>query len=377
MKKIFSLLLTVVLVMSIATIATCSVSAAENSDVTVGAADTAESAGASDNGTQVGAGSDVSESGTSGKVYFEKPAKWAGTIVYCHIFEATGDMQAFFGWQTKKEKCTEENGKWVYDLSTLEASTYLSGGLKSGTDYDIMFSDNSGNEACPLMFNTNVVGDTYKVTDTDSPSYENSEDSTKKQWKGAWTENAKKYGIPLTITSVGTVQGEFIAKDNTISKIISHWDESYPAYPSSQSYSSQSSARDHKTRLAELKTELSKMAANGEIYYIGGGTYSETSSSSSSSNGSSSSSSSSSSSNSSSSSSSTTASSYKTADGKTVTKKADGTFVDEDGNVVEASDVVETTGTVSTGESSTYVFVTLGVMLAAAGVYFLTRKRKA
>ena len=54
-----------------------------------------------------------------------------------------------------------------------------------------------------------------------------------------------------------------------------------------------------------------------------------------------------------------------------------GNFVDENGNVVDASDVVETTGSVSTGESTTWVYIGLGLMLAAAGVYFVTRKKKA
>ena len=48
-------------------------------------------------------------------------------------------------------------------------------------------------------------------------------------------------------------------------------------------------------------------------------------------------------------------------------------------NTVDASDVTattETTDTVTTGESPVALYVGLGVMLAAAGVYFLTRKKK-
>jgi hypothetical protein len=56
-------------------------------------------------------------------------------------------------WQLKKEKLDEtSNGKLVYDLSKLDESTQLKGGLKAGTSYSIMFSDNTGNETCALMF---------------------------------------------------------------------------------------------------------------------------------------------------------------------------------------------------------------------------------
>lgn len=392
MKKLVSLLLMVAVVMSFTTIAITSVSAEENEDLVAAAAnENVEEAAASDDAVSVGAGTDVSDSGTSGKVYFVKPDKWVGTIVYCHIFEATGDQTSFYGWQTKKEKCTEEGGKFVYDLSILDNSAaQISGGLKSGSDYNIMFSDNSGNESCAIMFNTHCIGDTAKIV-SDERTFENAVDSTKKSWELSWTNNADKYGVPLQITSVGTIQGKFISSDNTIDKIIATWDKDYPSYPNAQSFSPQSSARDHKTRLAELKTEMHKMAADGKVYLVGGGVYSESSSSNGgssnggSSNGGSSNNGSSDGSNGgsvsgsdgSSSGSSDGGSSLTTKDGKKVTKDANGNYVDENGNVVDASDVVETTGSVSTGESTTYIFVTLGVMLLAAGVYFVTRKRKA
>lgn len=396
MKKVLSVMLMSALVVSCAG----AVSAAQTDAETEAATEEVTAVAASDDATQVGAGTDVSESGTSGTVYFQKPDAWSGTQVYCHIYLAEGDGTSFYGWQLKAEKCTNDSGStWSYDLSVLDDSTQLDTGLVKGTNYNIMFSDNVGNEGCPLMFNTNVIGDTYKITDSSAATFENPVDSTKKQWKATWTKNAKKYGIPLTITSVGTIQGEFISKGTKVSEIIDQWDKDYASYPSEQSYSTQSSARDHATRLAEIKDEIAKMVSKGEIYYVGGGTYTESASSSSSSSKSSSNSSSKSSStgssgsssngssNSGSSDSSTSSDSsssnsstvLKTADGKTVTKTADGKYVDENGNEVQADDVVEVTtdGTVSTGESSTYIFVALGVMLVAAGIYFVTRKKKA
>ncbi len=380
MKKFLSFLLVIAVVMSFATIA-MTVSAAENDEVAVAAENDGVAVAAADGDTSVGAGTDVSESGTSGKVYFEKPAKWAGTIFYTHIFEATGDQTSFFGWQSKKEALKEEDGKYVYDLSILDdSSAQISGGLKAGKDYTIMFSDNVGNESCGIMFNTNCIGDTAKVV-SDTASFENNVDSTKHSYELSWTANAQKYGIPLMITSVGTVQGSFMAKGSTTADLIKTWDKDYPDYPNVSSFSPQSSARDHNTRLAELKTQLAKLVADGKVYYIGGGQFTEeqnSGSGGSSSDGSSSGGSSSDGSSSSGGSSSDGSSSVlKTKDGKTVHKDANGNYVDEDGNVVDASDVVETQGTVSTGEETTYIFVTLGVMLAAGGVYFLTRKKRA
>ena len=370
MKKLLSFLLVIAVVMSFATIA-MTVSADESEVVAAGASEEVQEV-AADDAVSVGAGTDTEASGDAGKVYFKKPDAWAGTIFYTHIWD-TETGTSFFGWQTKKEKLTEEDGKLSYDLSTLsDPNAQLEGGFKSGVNYSIMFSDNLGNETCGLMFNSNCVGDTAYLTSNEK-TFENTEDSTKHSYPIAWTTNAKKYGIPLQITSVGTIQGEFVSLDRTPDQIIAAWDEGFPSYPSKDSYSPQSSARDHKTRLAEIKEEFKKLVADGKVLIVGGGVYTESSSS----NGGSSDSGSSDSSKDGSSDSSKTGSSYKTADGKTVTKNADGQFVDEDGNVVDASDVVEVEGSVSTGQSTTYVFVGLGLMLAAAGVYFVTRKRKA
>ncbi|MDD5890277.1 MAG: bacterial Ig-like domain-containing protein [Ruminococcus sp.] len=216
------------------------------------------------------AGTDY-ETATSGKVYFEKPS-WAGTTFYCHIFE-TKSGTAFWGWQLKKEKLDETgNGKLVYDLSKLDESTQLKGGLKAGTQYSIMFSDNTGNETCALMFNTNCIGDTAYVSSWEK-NFENQVDSTKHSYQISWRNNAKKYGIPLMITSVGTIQGKFIEKGTSPYDVIKAWDNDYKQYPNRASYSPQSSARDHQTRLAEIKKEFAKMISQGKILIVGGGTY--------------------------------------------------------------------------------------------------------
>lgn len=249
MKKVLSFLLVIAVVMSFSTVMT--------------------TASATDS---VSTNTNINTLGSSGKVYFEKPSMWEGTTFYTHIWESENGT-SFYGWRTKKEKMTEEDGKLYYDLSILsDPSAQLSGGLKPGVDYTIMFCDDIGNETCGLMFNTNCIGDTAYITSYEK-AFENNIDSTKHSYPIAWKLNGKKYGIPLQITSVGTIQGQFVTPEMTPAKIISEWDKSYPSYPNKDSYSPQSPAREHKTRLAEIKEEITKMIKAGQIYYVGGGIY--------------------------------------------------------------------------------------------------------
>lgn len=367
-------------VMSFATV--MSVSADEREDLaSAGASQDVETA-AADGNVSVGAGTDTEATGTSGLIYLEKP-DWGECKYYSiHIWEAKQNGEQFFSYGTQKERFEEKDGKLVYDLSKLNESTYIKGGLKAGVTYNLIVYNNNGVESCGLMFSTECAGDTIRVTSNER-SFENTEDSTKHSYPIGWTNNAKKYGIPLQITSVGTVQGEFVTKGSSPDDIVKAWDKNYKQYPNKASFSTQSSARDHKTRLAEIKAEFKELVSKGKVLVLGGGVYTEktdldkvkpgSSSSSGSSSGSSSDSSSKSSSNSSS------KKIYKDKNGNTVTKNADGSFTDANGNTVDASDVTattETTDTVTTGESATPIYIGLGVMLAAAGVYFLTRKKK-
>lgn len=378
MKKLLSVLLVMAVVMSFATV--MSVSADEREDLaSAGASQDVETA-AADGNVSVGAGTDTEATGASGEVYLEKP-DWAGTTYSIHIWEAKQNGEQFFAYGTRKEHFEEKDGKLVYDLSKLNESTSIKGGLKAGVTYNLMVYTEAGVESCGLMFSTECAGDTIRVTSKER-TFENTEDSTKHSYPIAWTKNAKKYGIPLQITSVGTVQGEFVTKGSSPDDIVKAWDKNYKQYPNKASFSPQSSARDHKTRLAEIKAQFKELVSKGQVLVLGGGVYTEntnlekvkpgSSSSSGSSSGSSSDSSSKSSSNSSS------KKIYKDKNGNTVTRNADGSYTDENGNKVDASEVTatEATDTVTTGESATPIYIGLGVMLAAAGVYFLTRKKK-
>lgn len=169
---------------------------------------------------------DVNVHEDSGKVYFEAPYTWSGTAYYAHIFEVdTGN--AFYKWQEQSEKLDEDSyGNLYYDLNKLYDSTNITDGLKSNVKYYIMFSDNYGNETCALMFNTECSGDTAIASE--EKDFENNIDSTKCSYSVFWMRNSKKYGIPLKITSVGTIQGKFIEKGTSPYSIIDEWDEMYP-----------------------------------------------------------------------------------------------------------------------------------------------------
>ena len=208
----------------------------------------------------------------SGKIYFEKP-DWEGNIYFAHIYENSVGMP-FYSWMMKAEKLEEDaDGKLYYDLNKLYYSKTLSDGLKPDTQYSIMFCDNLNNETCPIMFNTDCIGDTISVVGNEK-IIENSIDSKTLYYPATWTNNSKKYGIPLQITSVGKIQGEFIPKGTSPYDIINKWDKNYPDYPNKDSYSDQSSARNHKNRLAEIKATFKKMIDEGKILVAGGGVYS-------------------------------------------------------------------------------------------------------
>ena len=209
----------------------------------------------------------------SGKIYFEKP-DWEGNIYFAHIYENSVGMP-FYSWMMKAEKLEEDaDGKLYYDLNKLYYSKTLSDGLKPDTQYSIMFCDNINNETCPIMFNTDCIGDTISVVGNEK-IIENSIDSKTLYYPATWTNNSKKYGIPLQITSVGKIQGEFIPKGTSPYDIINKWDKNYPDYPNKDSYSDQSSARNHKNRLAEIKATFKKMIDEGKILVAGGGVYSD------------------------------------------------------------------------------------------------------
>jgi len=133
---------------------------------------------------------------SGGKVYVELPEAWAKSAkaVYCHIWKNGGDE--LYAWQTKNEKMTEEgNNKWSYEIPA--------------GDWDmVIFSTSTGVQTYDLTLGDECVGDTAYVTDE---MIENPMDSNKMTNAARWRNNGSKYGPHFAITSIGNVVGEVLA----------------------------------------------------------------------------------------------------------------------------------------------------------------------
>ncbi|MBQ4129070.1 MAG: LPXTG cell wall anchor domain-containing protein [Ruminococcus sp.] len=205
-KKIMSVMLAVIMLMSIAMIATSAaqVEIADNSADAIAevaadaiaevAADGAADTGA-DAGAETGAGNVLNfDANSTGWKNFKK--------IFCYIWAYGGD--SFFAWQAKASACTDTDGDgvWTYDLDAKGVS------LEAGVLYAVIFSNENQMQTYDLLFDTSVIGDTAYC---DGTEYENPKDSTKTGqaafWKG---QDSAKYGPVKCITSIGNVVGTCI-----------------------------------------------------------------------------------------------------------------------------------------------------------------------
>lgn len=196
-KRILAVALAIVMVMAMAAVA---VSAAEVEN-------------------PAGADTSSESTGTSGVIYFNA-AGWNNvTQIYCHIWVNGGEE--FYGWKNPAEKCTKVNGSvWQYDLSALDASTDLPGGLKSNEDYCIIFHADTGLQTYDSTFGTACIGDRLSMT---GKQIENPLDSNKKGYEATWAKNSSKYGPHLAISSVGNFLGSKLCPNETGTKVIGDW----------------------------------------------------------------------------------------------------------------------------------------------------------
>lgn len=216
LKKIISIALAVVMVLSVAAI---SASAAVVSDSSVGA-EVSNSAGAD---------TDSAATGADNVIYFDTTGWKNFQTVYCHIWERGGE--AFFSWQAKAEQCQPVSGKsgiYSYDLSKLNDSTQVEGGLKDGTDYCVIFSNNIGVQTFDQTFGKPCIGDTAKVT---GKMIENAVDSEKSAYESVWTANSKNYGPHLAISSIGNIIGSVLCPNESGNAVIGDWLPNYFSSP--------------------------------------------------------------------------------------------------------------------------------------------------
>lgn len=188
-KKIFSLFLAVVIVVSMVTVAMVSTSA------------------------------NVDESGLNGKyskaIHFDvNSAKWGAGVkaVYCHIYNYSGtDGKEYTQWQTKGERCEydKETGIATYYLQTgIDKGAYGLSTIDSSNKWVIMFSANTGADTYGLLFNSDCFGDTV-IADPNT-KFEHTIDPEKLSIKISYKNNTN-LTAPKCITSTGKIQGESFA----------------------------------------------------------------------------------------------------------------------------------------------------------------------
>ena len=195
-KRIMSVMLAIVMLMSVAMIATSAaqVEIADNSADAV--ADVA-----ADGAADTGADGEVADTAAANTFNFDaNSAGWNNfKKVFCHVWAYGGD--SFYAWQAKGEACTDKDGDgiWTYDLDAKSVS------LEAGTLYAVIFSNENGMQTYNLLAGTDCIGDTAFC---DGTTYENPEDSSKTAqaafWKG---QDATVYGPEMCVTSIGNVVG--------------------------------------------------------------------------------------------------------------------------------------------------------------------------
>lgn len=197
-KKIAGLFLAAAVMCSSAAI-TASAAEAED-DAAVAAADQSGEVSA-DGSSEVSA--DASSEVEAGNVikFDVKKSGWNNVkSVFCHVWKAdgSGDWPA---WQSKKEKCKYDSSTGIatYDLSKTGNTISKS----DGRVYCVIFSANTGMQSYNAIMNGNCIGDTLYCTGN---QLENPEDSEKKANEAKWQNNSD-CGPEKKITSTGNIIG--------------------------------------------------------------------------------------------------------------------------------------------------------------------------
>ena len=206
-------------------------SAAEVDDAAVAAEDTASAVAADDDSSAVAADQESEATGSGKTINFDvNSANWGSGVkaVYCHIYYYAGtDGKTYTDWQTKAEKCE-------YDKNTGIATYDLQTGIDRGADglatidgsnkWVVMFSCNTKAETYTLLFNSSCFGDTV-VADPNT-LYENNVDSEKQSIKISYKKNTNLTS-PKCITSTAKIQGESFAEGVTNATLLGDYLATY------------------------------------------------------------------------------------------------------------------------------------------------------
>ena len=346
-KKIVSIAIAAMMVASTAAIA---VSAAETDSAAVAAAEDSAAVAAPD-GDSVGADDSGSAAVGGNSISFQVDRNlWKNfKKVYCYLYEHGGDE--IIVWGSNKGAMTDAgNDTFTFDFDAKGIS------IESGKQYGVIFSGDWGVQTCDIIFDSNVMGDTAYLT---GDQVENNVDSNKKSYYVKWKNaDASKYAPPLCITSIGNVIGEALWAGTTrydllLNFIKSDGKDGLSNALKFNSKNVQQTLDDTAKALGLGQDDIEKAIKES------GKTLDWKKEASSAQEGSSSGDSSSSSGDSSSNSGSGSSSSGSSSSGSS-----------SSGSSSSGS------SSVSSGQETTIFFVFGGVMLAAAGVIFLARKRR-
>ena len=152
--------------------------------------------------------------GSQGSINFNASGWKNFSEVYCHIWKR--GSEAFYSWQSRKEKCKGSGANWSYDVSGID--------LQDGEDYCVIFSTNIGQQTYDATFSKSCIGDTLKLTGN---KIENPFDSAKRADEAVWTKNSGSYGPHLALTSIGNIVGEYLCPHESAIEVIGDWLSGY------------------------------------------------------------------------------------------------------------------------------------------------------
>ena len=199
LKRILSLAIALMLIISMAAVA----ASAAQVEISENAAETPAEIGA-ESGADTGAESGADTGASSSKIYFDaNTSGWNNfklVMIYLYIPE-TDEKLVEWGSKKKGGLTDEGGGIWSFDF---EAKGHT---LDPSTQYCLIFLNDNGMQTCDLLMDTTCLGDTA-VCESDK-FLENTDDSNKKSVVVRWKNNSK-LGPKKAITSLGHIVGEVV-----------------------------------------------------------------------------------------------------------------------------------------------------------------------
>ena len=197
-KKIVSIVIAVMMIAGMAAVAVhaaddgSAVGANSDDSAAIAAASDDDSVGADDSGSAA-VGGNVLKFKADTNIW-----KNIGTVT-CYIYEHGGEV--LINWGGKKGKMTKgDNDVWSFDLDKAGIT------LASGKQYGVIFTSDWGVQTCDLITDSSCIGATASLS---GEQVENNVDSNKKSYVVHWDgKDPTKLGPPICITSIGNVIGE-------------------------------------------------------------------------------------------------------------------------------------------------------------------------